>query len=246
MKSWLRHASVLAMTLACTAALAQAPAQAPVKRRFEGRPGGGKHRGAGRGAVRRAVGRIQARPGVQGSRRALRSADRRRAVLRGCPGQLRDRRPHVRRAHARGPDAEAHRHRAEGGLQVAPARSRHQDDARQRLAHDRHLRGSELPVLQAAVADDGGPEGRDDLHVPLPDPVGRLGRQVEGDLVLEGSRRGVGPVHGRRQGARALPRKTASIRSTRTSRSAARSASTARRRSSSPTVRARPARCPCR
>jgi len=32
MKSWLRHASVLAMTLACTAALAQAPAQAPASK----------------------------------------------------------------------------------------------------------------------------------------------------------------------------------------------------------------------
>ena len=31
MKSWLRHASVLAMTLVCTAALAQAPAPAPAK-----------------------------------------------------------------------------------------------------------------------------------------------------------------------------------------------------------------------
>jgi len=32
MKSWLRHASVLAMTLACTAALAQAPAGTPASR----------------------------------------------------------------------------------------------------------------------------------------------------------------------------------------------------------------------
>jgi len=32
MKSWLRHASVLATTLACTAALAQAPAQAPASK----------------------------------------------------------------------------------------------------------------------------------------------------------------------------------------------------------------------
>jgi thiol:disulfide interchange protein DsbC len=52
MKSWLRHASVLAMTLACTAALAQAPsakgaaaagsAEAQVAARFAERSGGAK------------------------------------------------------------------------------------------------------------------------------------------------------------------------------------------------------------
>ena len=52
MKSWLRHASVLAMTLACTAALAQAPAskaapaaasaEAQVAARFTERSGGAK------------------------------------------------------------------------------------------------------------------------------------------------------------------------------------------------------------
>ena len=50
------------------------------------------------------------------------------------------------------------------------------------------------------VAEHGRTEERDDLHVPVSDSVCRFHGEIEGDLVLEGSRSKLGRAHGAEQG----------------------------------------------